>query len=137
MSKWYFKDGTIAVDIDQPDWLEKMEKVSELLADPKYKRVAEDTIGKYWISTVWLGLDYGWPISNEDQTNYAPVIFETMVFDTSEKTKYTIGKKTRTSIGEDVDVARYSTEAEALAGHQKMVRKYKKVVAKQEISGTI
>lgn len=66
-------------------------------------RVAHTHVGAVEISTVWLGLDhrmYG---------NGPPLIFETMLF----------------VFGGAVDHVqeRYSTEAEALAGHQKWVTK--------------
>jgi len=57
-----------------------------------------------WVSTVWLGLDHCFG-------DGPPVIFETMVFTTKESL-------------DDLDCKRYSTEAEALAGHAKMVEKW-------------
>ena len=36
------------------------------------RRVAQDTIGKFWISTVFIGIDHG--------IFEAPLVFETMVF---------------------------------------------------------
>jgi len=58
------------------------------------------------ISTIWLGVDHGRHFGHD-----APLIFETMVFH-SEK-KYT-----------DIDCQRYSTEAEAIDGHARMVEKW-------------
>lgn len=71
------------------------------------RRVAETTLpdGK-WVSTVWLGLDHRFGSG-------APVIFETMVFPADG------------DFG-DIDCERYSTEAEALAGHAAMVEKWSK-----------
>lgn len=57
-----------------------------------------------WVSTVWLGLNHAFGAG-------PPVIFESMVFDT------------RDSMGE-VDCERYSTEAEALAGHAALCEKW-------------
>ena len=70
------------------------------------RRVAETTLpdGK-WVSTVWLGLDHRYSMDGP------PLIFETMVF------------KSRDNM-EEVDVERYSTEAEALAGHRALVKKW-------------
>ena len=70
------------------------------------RRVAETTLsdGK-WVSTVWLGLDHSFGSG-------PPLIFETMVFD-REKSGMS-----------DLDCDRYSTEAEALAGHAAMVEKW-------------
>lgn len=71
---------------------------AELLELPEYKQVAETNVGETWVSTVWLGLDHqfgGGP----------PLIFETMVF----------GGPL------DQEMDRYSTETEAVAGHETMV----------------
>lgn len=65
------------------------------------KRVAEDTIGRLWVSTVWLGMDHSFG-------GGPPLIFETMVF-------------VVTGEGHDLDCRRYATEAEALAGHEEVV----------------
>lgn len=59
------------------------------------KRVALTEVGDVKVSTVWLGIDYNFGGSER------PLIFETMVFG-----------------GEHDELChRYSTEAEALAGH--------------------
>jgi hypothetical protein len=81
------------------EWVGAME-------NPEYKRVAETTLpdGK-WISTVWLGLDHSFGQGR-------PLIFETMVFE---------GKASGTK---SLDQDRYSTEAEARAGHDAMVAKW-------------
>jgi hypothetical protein len=80
-------------------------RFSQLLADQEYKRVAETTVGPYWVSTVWLGLDHGFG------TGSRPVIFETMVF---------AGPDDGT-LGPDMDCRRYCTEAEARTGHEETV----------------
>lgn len=69
------------------------------------KRVAETTLPNgRWVSTVWLGL-------NHQYGDGPPLIFETMVFPNQK------------DMGE-LDCDRYSTEAEALAGHAAMVDKW-------------
>lgn len=69
------------------------------------KRVAETTLPNgTWISTVWMGLDHSFG-------NGPPLIFETMVF-------------TNRGDMRDLDSDRYSTEADALAGHAAMVEKW-------------
>ena len=57
-----------------------------------------------WVSTVWLGLDCQFGEGK-------PLIFETMVF--PEKGNFL-----------DIDCARYSTEEEALKGHEEMIKKH-------------
>ena len=69
------------------------------------KRVAETVLPNgNWVSTVWLGL-------NHSYGGGLPLIFETMVF--PNKDDYG-----------DLDCERYSTEAEAVAGHERMVQKW-------------
>ena len=78
---------------------------AKLLEDPAYKRVAETTVGPYWVSTVWLGLDHSF-------LGYGPpLIFETMVFHSADGSM----------LGDDEYMERYSTEEQALAGHEHIV----------------
>ena len=83
-----------------------MDEYVQLHVDMDYKRVAEDTIGPYWISTVWLGMDHGWA------RNGPPIIFETMVFaDTTSDSP----------LGPATDyLNRYATEEEAVKGHEEI-----------------
>ena len=60
------------------------------------RRVALDYVGKSRVSTVFLGIDHGFA--------GAPLLFETMIFDDDESKL-------------DLACWRYSTRAEALAGH--------------------
>lgn len=59
--------------------------------------VQQDTIGEFFVSTVWLGIDHG----PDEQGR--PVIFETMVFP------------------DERHVERYATEEDARAGHLRAV----------------
>ncbi|MDP2654913.1 MAG: hypothetical protein Q8Q08_12905 [Candidatus Omnitrophota bacterium] len=74
------------------------------MEDKDYKIVKQERL---WnglrVSTVWLGIDHGYGHGR-------PLIFETMVFP---------GKSFR-----DMDMMRYATEAEALAGHARMRRRW-------------
>lgn len=74
-------------------------------SDPCIQFVKQDTLpnGKF-ISTVWLGLDHGWG-------DGPPLIFESMVF--ASKGNFTA-----------LDMDRYSTESEALAGHKRLIEKW-------------
>jgi hypothetical protein len=65
-------------------------------------RIAKDTIGDVEVSTIFLGIDHSFGSG-------PPLLFETMVFG-----------------GElDDEQERYSTEAQALAGHAAMVARVK------------
>lgn len=71
--------------------------------DRAYSHVARDTVGRYMISTVWLGLDHGWGRG-------PPLIFETMVFEN----------------GSGIDTVRYTTLEQAEWGHAASVAKYER-----------
>lgn len=80
---------------------------ARLFDDLQYKRIA---LTRLWhgarVSTVWLGIDHNF--SNDDGP---PLIFETMVFGGRD--------------GGDLDCERYSTFAEAYAGHLTMVDQWR------------
>lgn len=61
----------------------------------------------YWVSTVFLGVDYNF--SNEGE----PILFETMVFNSKKESA-------------ELDSERYRTYAEAELGHALMVAKWSK-----------
>ena len=87
---------------------------ARLCEDYDYKIVKQEEVGKYFVSTVWVGLNMSF------WREAAIKIFETMIFlrDDDEK-----------SIDEIKGYQdRYSTEAEALEGHAKAVQ-----IAKGEI----
>ena len=86
--------------ISREEWL-------EIIQTPDGKRVAEDTVGEIWVSTVLLGMDYNF------SGDGLPIIFETMVFGTDEEHHL--------SFAEELWCERYATHEEALAGHQRVV----------------
>lgn len=96
-SNMYFRrDGTPYVNA--LEWAKDFEKY-------ELKRVARTNL--WWggsVSTVWLGL-------NHNYGGGRPLIFETMVFGRSSWS--------------ELDMDRYSTEQEALAGHELMVEAWK------------
>lgn len=63
------------------------------------KIVAKTKVGDYEVSTVYLGLNHNWGAG-------PPLIFETMIFGTGPH---------------DQEQWRYSTEEDAIAGHQRRV----------------
>lgn len=74
----------------------------DLMHDWDYKRVRLDLIGDARVSTVWLGLDHRLLFG-------PPLIFETMISSFAD--------------GEFDDYQeRYSSEPEAIAGHEQLVR---------------
>lgn len=102
MNPWYDKQGN-SIDVL---------KVAELKKQEDYWRIAEDVIGKHWISTVWLGIDHSFE-------GKKPVIFETMVFES--------GEKDNCGNPKDYLTQRYYTEEEAKQGHADIVKIIKKL----------
>lgn len=83
-----------------------MLEAAKLLESGQNKIVAQTTLWHgAFVSTVWLGLNHRmWGKG-------PPLIFETMVFAPGSRC--------------DLDMARYSTEAEARAGHAEMLRRWR------------
>lgn len=79
----------------------------ELAEDPEYKRIGSTHVGKFWISTVWMGIDmgHGWLLDGR----HLPIIFETMVFH-------------RGGGPVDDEMRRYATEEAARQGHEETVQ---------------
>lgn len=98
------------------------EEWSRLHSDRAYVQVARTEIAEplVYVSTVWLGL-------NHRYTPGPPLTFETMVFRDWAKEYRDLGALVGVSEPPmlELDVARYSTEAEALAGHEAMVNKWR------------
>jgi len=84
----------------------------DLIENHGYRRIAltEFPDGSR-VSTVWLGIDHGWGRG-------PPVIFETMIFESGG--------------WYHSDCVRYSTEEEAIAGHDSMVQRWKNRGRKNE-----
>lgn len=85
-----------------------------------YSRIAATTVGQWWISTVWLGMDHGFRLLREGEP-VVPVIFETMVFWHGPE-----GGEPDQDRFQD----RYCTEKEARRGHAAVVRRYRKEAKK-------
>lgn len=76
--------------------------------DHNSRVIAQDHLDKFWVSTVFLGLDHGFPNNPE-----RPLVFETMVFVTEQD-----GEERKVSDWGELYCARYSTLSEAEAGHK-------------------
>lgn len=84
-----------------------VEEFSRLKRDPDYVRIGGTTVGRWWVSTVWLGVNH-----RLDGT-LPPLLFETMIFPSNP------------SVPADWDGEgqwRYHTEEQARAGHDQVVR---------------
>lgn len=83
-------------------------EAEKLLTDPSYKIIRQQELPKsrLFVSTVWLGVDHNFGFNRGP-----PIIFETMVF----KNKFELS---------DYAGRRYSTEEEALRGHEQLVAEW-------------
>lgn len=80
-----------------------MERFALLLADVEYKVVKQEHVGPYWVSTIWVGIDYNFGMGGP------PLIFETMVFGDTD------------DLSMDLDCHRWTTEQHAREGHEEIV----------------
>jgi hypothetical protein len=82
---------------------------AKLFEDNDYKIIKQEYTpkGKYWISTVWLGIDHSFG------GNSTPLIFESMVFG---------AKHGKHDFSQDYDQMRYPSEKLALAGHETLLK---------------
>lgn len=114
---WYDKEGNrLPYETD-----EDRKHVEELLTNKDYKIVKQDYTPKkkYWVSTVWLGLDHSFMGKGK------PIIFETMVFSGRlSKKKPDEWFPNGFTYRKDFEQIRYCTEAEALKGHKKLLKEY-------------
>ena len=93
----YCLDGHQPVPCTVLEWAEKFESED--------RKLAEDTVGKVCISTVFLGVNHNFGISGK------PILFETMVFD---------------DLGNSIFCDRYEDWDSALLGHKRKVLEYEK-----------
>jgi hypothetical protein len=89
---FYILDGHTPVPTHDPM------KWGRMMEDIDTRRVAQNTVGDVWVSTVFLGLDHNWG-------DGPPLLFETMAFRDKQ----------------EIAMDRYSTWAEAEAGHTAML----------------
>lgn len=84
--------------ITEKEWA-RLRYISSNKRNHEYITVKQERIDQYFVSTVWLGMNHAYGDS-------PPLIFETMIFDDDSK-----------EMSSDVYMERYTTEAEAVAGH--------------------
>ena len=116
-ARYYRRDGTPIEDV--LTWARLFENIA-------YKRVAETFLDDGTrISTIWIGLDHSFvEIYGDDRP---PLIFESMVFSPETKKSELVLSGEVHEFHEDWDCERYSTEAEAIMGHDRLVRKWKEI----------
>lgn len=76
-------------------------------------------VGDYFVSTVFLGLDYSFGDSKK------PILFETMVFEHAIRKEKVFGKEMEYHEPLDEYSARYHTKEEALTDHDRIVEAVK------------
>lgn len=75
--------------------------------------------GLFKVSTIFLGIDYGFHFETSDPLLYKPTLWETMSFSTGTETSTLAGKAF--TYHPYLDQRRYTSREDALAGHQEMV----------------
>lgn len=90
-------------ETDMYEWSEQFEEMWR----KDERHVSSDIINDKYISTVWLGI-------NHNHFGGVPLLFETMIFDSSD------------SNGNDIYMKRHTTWDEAVKGHQKAIEWVKK-----------
>lgn len=115
MTDKYRRDGT-----PYPEGHGGLMEWAKDIEDPKKKIVRQLFTRRYVISTVWLGLDHSF--------NGKPLIFESMVFKRpgmlARLKQRFFPSRLFSRLGDSLEQDRYSTEAEAIAGHEVLVKKY-------------
>lgn len=96
MTNYFDKDGN---PMSLEDWAKKH-------SDFDYKSIGDDRSEMWQVSTVWLGINHNFIGEGP------PIIFESMVF------------RNDPEDWEDHDCRRYSTLAEAEAGHAELVKEW-------------
>ena len=97
------------------------EEMEPLLRDDNYRVVAQDKVGPYFISTVWLGVPYG----IREPFDY----FETIVFLTP-----SWEKNPRNTLGKEMELYRYHCMEEAVMGHYDVIQEWRdKVPTTEEV----
>lgn len=76
----------------------------------KKRFLASATVGRLWVSTVFLGIDMDFRNSMRPEELRIPILFESMVFDRAAEHP-----------NEGLRQLRYATRAEALEGHARLV----------------
>ena len=96
---------------------------ARLMDDEGYRVVEQTHIGRFWISTVWLGTDHNFGLG-------PPMIFETMVFDATVSDRGRSGPRSeRTVVPAELEMRRYSTIEQARAGHADFISLVKTIEA--------
>jgi hypothetical protein len=112
-------------DLNRPRYFDRQGKPIELmewarlLDDHDYKIIKQETVGRYFISTVWLGLNHNWIREG------LPLIFETMIF---HENKESFSEED--PFGDYIE--RYYTEEEALSCHEALVNKIKQFLEEEK-----
>lgn len=88
------------------------------------RHLADDTIGPYRVSTIFLGLDHQFGVGGP------PVLWETMIFGVEEEVEL-LGRRCR----KPIDQFRYTSKAEALDGHASAVKLAESLPRPAEASG--
>jgi hypothetical protein len=86
------------------------------LDNPGCEHVASERVGEYWVSTLWFGIDTGvLPGPRRPGNRRAPAVFRTLIERLEDDTP------DPSVFGVTPDALRYVSEADARAGHARVV----------------
>lgn len=114
---WYTREGD---RVPLEEWVRLSEEAQA--AGYEYRRVGQDVVGEYRISTVLLGIDHSWGGKGP------PLIFETMVFSTIDRTVDFFGREHTVNDAYDQFTERYTTVDEAQRGHELITENIRQLV---------
>lgn len=89
------------------------------------RHLAQDTIGPYWVSTVFLGVDH------QFLDGGPPILWETKIFGVPEEKRFR-GRRFRRELLQE----RYTSRADALAGHARAVKYAESLPAPVSVPGS-
>lgn len=108
-------NGTYILDVEgNPQACDDVATWGYWMSQRSNKIIQQTQVGEYFVSTVFLGLDYSFGQLE------GPILFESMVFKSTPEARVMADADAWT----DIDSRRYATRAEALEGHAQLVRKY-------------
>jgi hypothetical protein len=99
------------------------------------KRVVETTVGPFWISTVWLGIDHSFVWDDEPGRPHRPILFETMPFYQGDEPIESLHPMLQS--WDQNEQWRWHTEAEAIAGHDQVVAQFRQLLADAEAADNV
>lgn len=103
-------------------WMECLMRWARWMEEEKHRVVKQTRVGRYWVSTIFIGIDIGFGLLRymqddpETRKLYRPTLWETMIF-------IEVDGKRIADEGDELDLysRRYDSREDAIAGHTQAV----------------